>query len=227
MSKQNGLYVADGIMSFIKGCGSFMFNNLEGGILNLGGSDFLPLYNLTVLNQESENPSVYTRLSCFLPWIAEQYDLSYTSPENVDEECSTGYGDPDDVTQTDEKICRTNPKLYDPYGRGFLELPCIFPYYVDGVLFESCTQFDVGGLNYPVFACPVRNVTSKQPGTNINSFRTSNSSGILSLFQIGFCEDSSNLNSGDLYPPLDPESSCGTNSKLPFAQCKNNCPGGR
>merc|ERR1719322_1603814 len=58
-------YNTEGILSFIKGCDVFAF-----GVGNSKGNRFL-------LNQQSENPSVYTKLSCFLPWIANQYDLTY------------------------------------------------------------------------------------------------------------------------------------------------------
>ena len=44
----------------------------------------------SVLQQESSNPSVYTKLSCFLPWIAEQYNMEYDASSNTDEECEAG-----------------------------------------------------------------------------------------------------------------------------------------
>ena len=39
----------------------------------------------------SENPSVYTKLSCFLPWIAEQYSLKFDD-RRLEKECLTGTG---------------------------------------------------------------------------------------------------------------------------------------
>ena len=37
------------------------------------------------LKQWSANPVVYTRVSCFLPWISEQYNLSYD--DDTDDDC--------------------------------------------------------------------------------------------------------------------------------------------
>ena len=45
------------------------------------------------LQQESSNPSVYTKLSCFLPWIAEQYNMEYEVSSGTDAECEAGVGD--------------------------------------------------------------------------------------------------------------------------------------
>ena len=59
---------AEGILSFIKGCDRLVF-----------GPTFSNLnWRLT---QESENPVVYTKIYCFLTWIASQYGLQYTFPE--------------------------------------------------------------------------------------------------------------------------------------------------
>merc|ERR1712016_549522 len=50
-----GRFSAVGVNSFIKGCSVFQFINRT---------------RMSRLRQVSENPSVYSRLSCFLPWIA-------------------------------------------------------------------------------------------------------------------------------------------------------------
>ena len=58
-------YEAEGILSFIKGCDDLFFGQSE------SGSNWK-------LFQYSTSPTVYTKLYCFLPWIADQYDLEYT-----------------------------------------------------------------------------------------------------------------------------------------------------
>ena len=48
--------------------------------------------------QRSNNPTVYTKLSCFLPWIAKQYGLKYENKDlDNDSSCSEGTGDLNDV----------------------------------------------------------------------------------------------------------------------------------
>ena len=53
----------------------------------------------SLLFQESQNPNVYTKLSCFLPWIAEQYNMEYESPGITEEECEAGTGNKDDMQE--------------------------------------------------------------------------------------------------------------------------------
>ena len=69
---REGKYEAKGILSFTKSCGTFEFG--PGGT----GRNWR-------LYQFSKNPTVYTKLICFLPWIAKQYDLSHNFNEDVDE----------------------------------------------------------------------------------------------------------------------------------------------
>ena len=152
-----------------------------------------------------------------------------------DEECTRGIGDVEDVKQIEAKNCRDVPLSYFDFEATFSnetelqELPCIFPFYLDGVrIDETCVQFNLGGLNYPVFTCPVRNITTKHPGTNINCYITTNLTSLLDIFN-GYFPDPDIVNQGDLLPPLNPElTNCALHQiRKPFSQCKNNCPGGK
>ena len=200
-------YEAQGILSFIKGCDVFAF-----GVGNSKGNRY-------ILNQQATNPLAYTKLSCFLPWIADQYNLEFIPGENTgDPSCSEGTGDNDDVT---DPICTSSPNNLLEAVEG-IELPCLFPYYFDGQLVTECTQFDLGGLNSPTFVCPLRNITTKIDG--INSF---NSSILTNLLSIGLCQDAQQPN--EVLPPVNPDNSGCTSSqrRVPFSRCKNNCLGGK
>ena len=114
-------------------------------------------FSWNIFFQENPRPSVYTKLSCFLPWIAEQYDMDFN--ENVDDEnqeCTQGTGDINDI---DAETCRSN---------NFPADLCIFPFYWNGELFDQCTFLEVEEFLYPVYQCPTRNITRKIDG--INSF---------------------------------------------------------
>merc|ERR1719189_2011773 len=142
-------FFIEGILSFVKGCEQFSF-----GPSREDGSAFQLLQN-------SENPAAYTKLSCFLPWVAEQYGLSYEAGNNENCSQSTGPKPPYDTT------CREN-KGTDIIGK---EHPCIFPFYYRGKgPFNECTLFEEENFVYPVFRCPVRNITTKYPGTDDNHF---------------------------------------------------------
>ena len=87
--------VTNGIMSFLKGCSAFW---LDPYIENAAST--------SRLTQQSENPAVYTRLSCFLPWVAEQYDMEYSQDGETDPACTNGQGYINEVTA---EVCRTTP----------------------------------------------------------------------------------------------------------------------
>ena len=107
------------------------------------------------LFQATRNPAIYTKLSCFLPWIAKQYEMDFD--ENIDEiECSKGTGN---ISDFNADICRTNSRGEDP---------CIFPFYWNGKLKEKCVFLEEDEFLFPVFRCPTRNITRKING--INSF---------------------------------------------------------
>ena len=87
-------FVAAGIQSFIKGCSRFVFDQ------------YSP--TSTQLDQLSDNPAVYTRLSCYLSWVAAQYNMEYTPAGEPHPDCLTGHGD---ITEVTAKVCRTNPPI--------------------------------------------------------------------------------------------------------------------
>jgi len=194
----------------VKGCEQFSFGRSRND-----GSAFQLLQN-------SENPAAYTKLSCFLPWVAEQYGLSYEADD--DESCSQGTGPqpPYDTT------CREN-KGTDIIGK---EHPCIFPFYYRGRgPFNECTLFEEENFVYPVFRCPVRNITTKFPGTDVNHFEDD-----LELTG-GYCIDTKAADEACEGVPFDecdfrllnPDiTDCGPFFTVqPFSTCKNDCPGVR
>jgi len=210
-------FFIEGILSFVKGCEQFSF-----GISPLSADQ-----TRFQLVQNSENPAAYTKLSCFLPWIAEQYGLSY-EPE-FDESCNEGTGPepPFNSTHPYNAICRQN-KGTDLSGK---EHPCIFPFYYRGKgPYNECTLFEEEDFVYPVFRCPVRNITTKFPGTDINHFEES-----LELTD-GYCFDMeaalaacNSTSPGDCnFRLLNPALECFSAFKFhPFSSCKNDCPGVR
>merc|ERR1712241_789582 len=115
-----GLFYMLGINSFLKGCSSLsIFHSTE--FVSSGG--------IAVLKQFSANPSVYSRLSCFLPWIAEQYGLNYIPSQPADPECEQGVGNINEVTT---EVCRsTTTNRLDVAAK--LEPPCILPFTLDNV----------------------------------------------------------------------------------------------
>ena len=207
---QQGRFSSLGVNSFLKGCSSFSFTS-------------------TNLQQFSENPIVYTRLSCFLSWIADQYNMSYKA--TVEEpECQQGIGDINEIT-TD--ICRTTPTDdFDRFSKN--EAECIFPFYLDGEEQTQCTLSQLKGFTRPQFICPIR--TLKGRGTN---YTTDDSDAT-------YCPTNSDVYNPDenpdpylvftsipVYGPnnqleLDPDNDkCSTVvRKSVFASCKNTCPGG-
>ena len=76
--------------------------------------------------------------------------------EDKNNECTQGSGD---ITDFNVKECRCN--IQD-------ENLCIFPFYWNGKLIDKCAFLEQEEFLYPVFRCPIRNVTRKIEG--INSF---------------------------------------------------------
>jgi len=192
-------YHIEGILSFVKGCDQFEF-----GESNEAG-------NAWKLIQRSENPTTYTKLSCFIPWIAAQYNMEYEHYGSLDQACYTGSGDPQDV----ENLCRnTHSNHFDFLSD--IEVECKFPFYYNGKKYDECILLDEEDFVYPIFRCPIRDITTKIDG--INSFEFS------SLVE-GIClSDYENELS-----ELDPTKECVNifQKRSPFSQCKNNCPGVR
>ena len=139
MTDNGGKLQIDGILSFIKGCGAFSFDQDFGSLFPILNIFNPTTFNISysVLYQQSNNPSVYTKLICFMPWIASQYGLQYNDSEETDQACVKGTGNIEDVTGVESKECRSSPSSYF----NFVEFPCIFPFYLDGRRIEdSCVQ---------------------------------------------------------------------------------------
>ena len=208
MVREGNRNFIEGILSFVKGCEQFVFGVASETKMNL--------------LQNSENPAAYTKLSCHLKWVAEQYGMSYEAEE--DETCSKT----DTPLPPYETKCRQNPGT-DLTAK---EYPCIFPFYYRGKgPYNQCMLFEEEDFVYPVFRCPTRNITTKFPGTDINHFEDD-----LALTK-GYCYDLAlalatcdvTLEDGgpDCQRLLDPSASCMDSLKLPpFSTCKNDCPGG-
>ena len=96
--------------------------------------------SLSELRQFSTNPGVYTKLSCYLPWVAAQYDMDYTPPGDPDPACSTGNGD---ITEVTAEVCRTNPFNNDRDRDDGIEAPCLFPFTLNGVTHNTCVMDQV------------------------------------------------------------------------------------
>ena len=153
----------EGILSFTKGCSLFDVWHQE----NTGATTRSTSY----LEQESENPSVYTKLSCYLPWIAEQYNMEY---DNSDEmtlnlECTTSIGDKNEIANDGE--CRTAwvPSYLlkaDGTGANGGERLCKFPFYWNGKLYDQCIMLEEDDMILPVFRCPIRDSQNKINGIN-------------------------------------------------------------
>lgn len=207
MKGSQSRFYTEGILSFTKGCD---FLILQTDVLTVSEFDFgsKPKW---ILNQVTENPSVYTKLSCYLPWIAAMYNMDYETSQVVDPECYQAQGVQVDQNQ---KECIT--KYSDLTAQIDGEVPCIFPYYFNGVKYDQCYAFEFEGFLYPQFFCPVRNITTKKLG--INSFEKSD------VILPGLCLS----DQSDPLSPLDPEKQDCTLSqrRIPYSFCKNDCVGG-
>ena len=122
--KTPGRLYVEGILSFVRGCDTFTF-----GSTNNDRTEFQ-------LTQLSENPATYTKLSCFLPWLARQYGLSYDGDPTTDETCSQGSGGtspPQPCRETISSLITT-------------EHECIFTFYYKAVLYNECVLFEQEGV---------------------------------------------------------------------------------
>ena len=122
--------------------------------------------NGAYLNQFSDNPAVYTKLSCYLPWVAAQYNMEYRPTGVPDSACLNGQGD---ITEVTAKVCRTNPvntKIDTSWAdtRDGIEAPCLFPFSLNGESHNSCIMDQIEDFTRPVFRCPIRTV--KGAGSN-------------------------------------------------------------
>jgi len=115
-------YFIEGILSFVKGCEQFVF-----GVRDTAETKY-------ELLQNSENPAAYAKLSCHLPWIAEQYGMSYDA---VDDETCIKTESPSPPYDTK---CRQN-RGSDLTAK---EHPCIFRCPTRNIT----TKFEDTGINH-------------------------------------------------------------------------------
>ena len=138
----------EGLLSYIKGCTLLAVSEPVEQARDGGQRGSL-------LFQESANPNVYTKLSCFLPWIAEQYNMDYESPGITEEECEAGTGNKDDIAKAGECRCACST-----------ESLCRFPFYLNGKYYDQCAMLEEDGFILPVFRCPIYDTVNKINGTN-------------------------------------------------------------
>ena len=138
---------------FPQGCSSFDFNGSGFGTARWDSYE-------SWLTQRSMNPSVYMKLSCFLPWVAAQYNMDYTPPGDTDPACLTGNGD---ITEVTAEVCRTNP--YNSYLDQIdgIEAVCLFPFTLNGVSHDTCILDQITNFTRPIFRCPIRTVKGAGP----------------------------------------------------------------
>ena len=148
-----------------QGCSAFQFYN---------GS-----LTRSFLAQQSMNPAVYTKLSCYLPWVAAQYDMDYRPAGDPDPACLTGQGDINEVTA---EVCRTNYGSWQDRRDG-IEAPCLLPFTLNGESHSSCISGDIEDFTRPVFRCPIRTVKGAGPnGTEYTDTLLTGGSGLYGWF---------------------------------------------
>merc|ERR1712131_12288 len=96
----------------------------------------------------------------------------------------------------------------------------IFPFYINGELYDTCRLLNRDDFIVPVNICPVRNITTKING--INSYTVDKIDDLLESYL--YCTNNETQQADDLLPPLDPDKSCKFFKKRSaFSRCKNNC----
>merc|ERR1719195_847536 len=204
-TSSNKMYI-EGILSYIKGC----------ELLSVSA----PAGSANLLFQESQNPNVYTKLSCFLPCIAEQYNMEYESPGFTEEECEAGTGNKDDIAGAGQCRCACST-----------ESLCRFPFYLNGKYYDQCAMLEEDGFILPVFRCPVYDTVNKINGTNSYTYedlvQQQDGGGICPAAGTSF-NDVIDPNVANLIT-LDPSyQDCdleGIPRLTPLVPCKNNCKG--
>ena len=147
MSKNNSNIKKKKLKPSQKGCSSFVFY------------DETRELDISLLDQASDNPSVYTKLSCYLPWVAAQYDMDYRPAGGPDSACRDGQGD---ITEVTAKVCRTTSDGWADERDG-IEAPCLFPFTLNGESHSGCIMDEIEDFTRPVFRCPIRTVKGAGP----------------------------------------------------------------
>ena len=162
MYEVNSRFFATGIQSFIKGCSTFTYLSIEGTIRSAPSSSRQTNLTSSYLTQESINPSVYTKLSCFLSWIAEQYNMEYEANDNIDPDCVNYTGDINEVTANDCRAIHTNFRLGNAEEfTDDVEAQCIFNFKVDEKEWDGCIMSGIQDFSHPVFRCPIRSLKNR------------------------------------------------------------------
>ena len=135
--------------------------------------------------------------------------------------CDTSNGDINDVA--DVSVCANSPANIEQQFAD-TELPCIFPFYYNGELFDTCIQLNQDDFVFPVNICPIRNITTKRNG--INSFTSEFLYEVLQSYSL--CADEAAQSVGDLFPPINPDLTCSFfDRRSAFSRCRNNCVRGK
>ena len=219
MVKDNlGRFTIQGVLSFLKGCDIFS--------MGPANEDRTAFYFVS----STESPLAYTKLSCFLPWVAKQFGLFYEDRSRKDEACLRGTGQkpPFNSTHQYDAVCRQK-KGSNLISR---EHPCIFPFYYKNRLYDSCALLETSNFVVPVWRCPVRNITTKYPGTDINHFEDD------AIAQTKrYCLDIEAAIAAGCPPSslddcefrlLNPDIECDPFFQVQaFSTCKSDCPGGK
>ena len=188
MGEEDNKFVLHGIHSFTKGCSTFSY---------MGGT------TSNTLKQASINPSVYTKISCYLPWIAAQYNMNYQPSGETDPDCFTSHGDMNEATAA---TCTTIDMD---------ETECMFPFKVDDKEYDGCLMHGLDDMSHPIFKCPVRSIKNRNSSSLTSQDLTTH-----------YCP-SAVISANGQYE-LDPDLTCDDAMKLPvFATCKNTCRGGK
>ena len=211
-------YYIEGTLSFLKGCDQFAI-----GARDTSRTKFNLLSN-------TESPLAYTKLSCHLKWVAEQFGLSYEDQSTNDEACLKGSGQkpPFNSTHQYNSTCRQTTGS-DLAGR---EHKCIFPFYYKDTRYDECGLFESSNFIIPVWRCPTRNITTKYKDTGINHFKDDieTSQGICYDLNLAIqtCDNSLEDGGPGCQRQLDPSiTDCFSFLRLPaFSTCKPDCPGG-
>ena len=233
MYQENGKLTVRGLLSFSKGCSIFTYTSSS---------------RLSILTQESQNPSVYSKLLCYLPWIAEQYGMDYEADDIIDPDCVTGTGD---ITEVTADTCTVIPTSYS--GSSLIdpvEAECLFPFTVDDRDWDGCLVSGIQDFTHPTFKCPIRTIKNRNTSYFTN-YNTANGQQYNEVVNAVYCPTNSigyeinfdvviyTFNSdGPVFGPngeyqLDPDNDQCRNQydlivPLPvFGTCKNSCRGGK
>ena len=172
MENGNSRITMEGLLSFVKGCSRFKF----------GGSTNTISLTKWKLKQRSENPIVYTKISCHISWIASQYNMTVRSSNfgnDQEVDCIKGTGNTGEYDYINEE---NNPEdtnvkgctnvypftLFDLQISGHpsatfdemepTEVNCIFPFILNGTRFDTCSLYDVEELGKGSCKCEVINL---------------------------------------------------------------------